>query len=316
MIDFSKKISTGKIEKKIIPTEIYDNLDRRTETGLLRPSQEKILSDWYEHNQMKKNTIIKLHTGEGKTLIGLLLLLSKMHQNQGPAMYICPNIYLVQQTCLEAEKFGIPYCVIENSGIPDNFLSSQNILITHIQKVFNGNTIFGIKNRSVDVGAIILDDSHTCIDSIQSSFTIKITKEKKIYNEILSLFEEDLREQGEGTFLDIQNNEYSSFLPIPYWSWIDKSSELLELISKNSTEEYIKFVWPIIKDDIKKCQGYISGDRIEISPIYIPMEYFGSFHNAKHRVLMSATTQDDSFFVKGLGFSIEKPNPFTKKESS
>ena len=195
MIDFSKKISTGKIEKKIIPTEIYDNLDRRTETGLLRPSQEKILSDWYEHNQMRKNTIIKLHTGEGKTLIGLLLLLSKMHQNQGPAMYICPNIYLVQQTCLEAEKFGIPYCVIENSGIPDNFLSSQNILITHIQKVFNGNTIFGIKNRSVDVGAIILDDSHTCIDSIQSSFTIKITKEKKIYNEILSLFEEDLREQ-------------------------------------------------------------------------------------------------------------------------
>ena len=60
----------------------------------------------------------------------------------------------------EAEKFGIPYCVIENSGIPDNFLSSQNILITHIQKVFNGNTIFGIKNRSVDVGAIILDDSN------------------------------------------------------------------------------------------------------------------------------------------------------------
>jgi replicative superfamily II helicase len=315
MIDFSKKISHGKIEKRIVPEEIYENLDRKTETGPLRPSQKMILSKWYSEYQNKQNAIIKLHTGEGKTLIGLLLLLSKMNQGKGPSLYICPNIYLVDQTRSEAEKFGIPFCTFNGTDIPDEFLSSQRILITHVQKVFNGYSIFGLKNRSKNIGAIVMDDSHACIDSIQSSFTISISKEQQLYTDILSLFEDDLREQGEGTFFDIKNNEYNSFLPIPYWSWIDKSSELVEMISKYSNEDFIKFVWPLIKDDIKKCQGYISGNRIEVSPIYIPMEYFGTFFNAKHRVLMSATTQDDAFFIKGLGFSIDDvKNPLTNND--
>ena len=315
MINFSKKVTDTKFEKRIIPEDIYENLDRRTETGPLRPSQKKILSEWYNEYQDKHNVIIKLHTGEGKTLIGLLLLLSKINQGKGPSLYICPNIYLVEQTCLEAEKFGIPFCRVDGTNIPDEFLSSQKILITHIQKVFNGNTIFGLKNRSLNVGSLVIDDSHACIDSIQSSFTITIKKDEQLYKNILSLFEDDLKEQGEGTYLDISNNEYSSFLPIPYWSWIDKSSELVRMISKYSNDNYIKFVWPLIKDDLKKCQAFVSGDRIEISPIYIPMEYFGTFFNAKHRVLMSATTQDDSFFIKGLGFSIDDvKNPLTNKE--
>ena len=33
------------------------------------------------------------------------------------------------------------------------------------------------------------------------------------------------------------------------------------------------------------------------------VDVFGSFSKANHRILMSATTQDDSFFVKGLSFS-------------
>jgi len=315
MIDFSKKLSDGKIEKKVIPEEIYESLDRRTETGPLRLSQKMILLKWYSEYQNRKNTIIKLHTGEGKTLIGLLLLLSKMNQGKGPSLYICPNIYLVDQTCLEAEKFGIPFCTINDSDIPDEFLTSQKILITHVQKVFNGNSIFGLKNRSLNVGAIVMDDSHACIDSIQASFTISIKNSKPLYNDILSLFEDDLREQGEGTYFDIKNKEYNSFLPIPYWSWLDKSSELVKMISEHSNENYIKFVWSLVKDDIRKCQGFISGDRIEISPIYIPMEYFGTFFNAKHRVLMSATTQDDAFFIRGLGFSIDDvKNPLTNKD--
>ncbi|MCG8348428.1 MAG: DEAD/DEAH box helicase family protein, partial [Chloroflexales bacterium] len=232
MIDFSKKVASGKIEKKKDPLEIYENLDRRSETGPLRPSQIQILESWFKTYQNKKNTIIKLHTGEGKTLIGLLLLLSKMNQDKGPSMYLCPNKYLVEQTCLEAEKFGIPYCTMSGSDIPEEFLTSQKILVTHIQKVFNGLSVFGIKSKSIKVGSVILDDSHACIDSIRSSFTIKINKDEPLFSEIVSLFEDDLREQGEGTFLDIINNDYSSLLAIPYWSWIDKTSEIITLLSK------------------------------------------------------------------------------------
>lgn len=44
---------------------------------------------------------------------------------------------------------------------------------------------------------------------------------------------------------------------------------------------------------------------IEISPYKITIERFGSFDRAKQRIAMSATTQDDSFFIKGFNFSVD-----------
>ncbi len=50
-------------------------------------------------------------------------------------------------------------------------------------------------------------------------------------------------------------------------------------------------------------QLHFSGHGFELSPYHIPIERFGTFHQADQRILMSATTQDDSFFIKGLAFS-------------
>ena len=78
MVDFKKKLGKTQIDKKTDPLEIYNSLDRSSVTGPLRPAQSRILSDWYSERQDDKDLIIKLHTGEGKTLIGLLILLSKI----------------------------------------------------------------------------------------------------------------------------------------------------------------------------------------------------------------------------------------------
>ncbi len=112
MVDFTKKLKKKKIEKKIDPEEIYESLDRRSETGPLRPAQLNILKNWYKNKKDEKDLIIKLHTGAGKTLIGLLILQSKINSDEGPCMYVCPNIYLMEQVCDEATKFGINHCTI------------------------------------------------------------------------------------------------------------------------------------------------------------------------------------------------------------
>jgi len=157
MVDFKKRLAKKSIPKKVDPLEIYDSLDRRSETGPLRPSQEKILSEWYSSRKDEKNNIIKLHTGEGKTLIGLLLLHSKINSGEEPCLYVCPNKYLAKQVRQEAEKFGIPTCEIDSQNdLPSEFTLGKKILITHVQKVFNGLTIFGLDNQSVSVGTIIL----------------------------------------------------------------------------------------------------------------------------------------------------------------
>lgn len=74
MLDFNKLVSERKIVKPTNPIEIYKSLDRKSDTGDLRPIQERILTKWYTEKKDSNNQIIKLGTGAGKTLIGLLIL--------------------------------------------------------------------------------------------------------------------------------------------------------------------------------------------------------------------------------------------------
>lgn len=148
MVDFKRKLTLGKVSRKTEPQELYKTLDRKSVAGPLRPAQEYILNEWYQNHHDDKDLVIKLHTGEGKTLIGLLILQSMINSKEGPCLYVCPNIYLVTQVCEEAEKFGIPYCIIgDDKEIPDEFLSGEKILITHAHKIFNGKSVFGIDNH-------------------------------------------------------------------------------------------------------------------------------------------------------------------------
>jgi len=316
MVDFRKKLGNKSFDKKVNPINIYDSLDRRSDVGPLRPAQEHILEEWYENHKKDKDLIIKLNTGQGKTLIGLLILQSRLNNREGPCLYICPNKYLVDQTRKEAQKFGIKCCTFTSKDIPEEFLNSKAILITHVQKVFNGKTVFGLDNQSVETHSIILDDSHSCIESIQQAFTINIGREHKLYDKILRLFEEELKEQGQGTFLEVEDGEYGSILPVSYWAWDSKSEQVLKLLHDHKHEKEIMFTWPLIKDKIYNCQCFISGRQIEISTHFNPIHKFKVFENASQRILMSATTQNDSFFIKGLSLerkSIENPLTYLNK---
>lgn len=308
-IDFRTKMKKVGVEKKENPIEIYDDLDRTSAAGPLRNSQIEVLKEWFEYRKDDKDIVVKLHTGEGKTLIGLLILLSKLNMNKGPCLYICPNKYLVNQVCKEAMKFGIPICTIAaNNILPNEFLDGQRILVVHAQKVFNGKSIFGIANSFEKVGAIILDDAHACLDAIRDAFVVSIKRSENggIYSRILELFESEMVEQGAGSYWDIKNGgDYDTIMAIPYWSWIDKRDDVLAILAEHNEENFLLFTWDLIKDSLHKCQAFVSGSEIQIVPITSPIELFGSFHNADTRILMSATTQDDIFFVKTLDFSVE-----------
>ena len=325
MIDFKKKMNKNSIQKKINPIDIYNDLDRKSDTSSLRPTQEKILTQWFK--EKKRDTIIKLHTGEGKTLIGLLMLQSVLNENKGPCLYICPNKYLVSQVCNEAKKFGFSYCTFDDGDIPDDFESGKKIMITHAHKVFNGLSKFGINNKSIKVGAIVLDDSHACLDIIKEAVTITIYKNKEknedknkeknedknkeknedLYEDIISIFEEDLINQGEGSFIDItsDDDDYETIMAVPYWAWMNKKTEVLDLIKKQKSTTEIKLKWNLLRDIIKDCTCYITSKKIQIVPYFINKDIFSVFSKANRRILMSATTQDDSFLIKGLGFPIE-----------
>lgn len=310
MINFKKRLENSKAELKIDPIELYDTLDRASDKGPLRPSQFAILEEWYKNRSENKDNIIKLHTGQGKTLIGLLILQSRLNGGNGPCVYVCPNIYLVQQTCNQASQFGIQFCTIgKDKSLPQEFLNGEKILITHAQFIFNGKTKFGLKPKALTVDSIVLDDSHSCIETIDESFTVRISKSENLesYNEILSSLEGLLEDQGYAKLQEVKEGETNLVLSVPYWIWKNKYKDVTDILTQHKDEEdsRYKFAWNLVKDNIEDCYCYISGDRIEIKPYRNPIEKYGSFYNAKCRIFMSATTNNDSFFIKGLGLKKE-----------
>jgi len=307
MVDFKKKLGKKLIVKKIDPYEIYEGLDRASDKGPLRPAQVEILKLWYSTYKDERDVIVKLHTGQGKTLIGLLILQSRLNQDKGPAIYLCPNNNLVNQTCQQAESFGINFCVFSGRDIPDECVEGKSILITTVQKLFNGLTKFGLGTKSFKVSTFLLDDSHACIDSIKDACTINLNNETQSYWEILNLFGTELEKQGAGTYAEIRRKNYDSLLIVPYWDWQDKYKEVTGILAKYSDDKKdkklssLRFAWPLIKDSIKDCYCIISGEGLEITPYSMPLELFGTYAKAEHRIFMSATLSDDSFLVKGLG---------------
>lgn len=106
MIDFKKKLSKEIGKKYINPIDLYNELDRSSTTGPLRPTQEKVLKMWNDIHRGERDVIVKLHTGEGKTLIGLLMLQSKLNEGEGPCVYVCPNKFLADQVYYEAKSLA------------------------------------------------------------------------------------------------------------------------------------------------------------------------------------------------------------------
>ena len=139
MVDFKKKLGKTAKKKSVDPKEIYESLDRASDKGPLRPAQTAILNEWQKNHRSKKDVILKLHTGQGKTLIGLLILQAKLNEGLGPALYLCPNNFLIAQTEEQAAQFGVTTETIDGQ-LPDSFVNSNAILITSIQTLFNGLT--------------------------------------------------------------------------------------------------------------------------------------------------------------------------------
>lgn len=82
MVNLRERLAKKKLQKPINPIEIYASLDRKASKGELRNVQKIILEKWFTERKDDKDLIIKLSTGRGKTLIGLLILQSKINSGE------------------------------------------------------------------------------------------------------------------------------------------------------------------------------------------------------------------------------------------
>jgi replicative superfamily II helicase len=299
MVDFTKRLASKKVSKTTDPIALYETLDRASDKGPLRASQEAVLKEWGDKGRTRRDVIVKLHTGQGKTLVGLLMLQARLNEGSHPAVYLCPNNFLIEQTCDQARQFGFSVCKADPE-LPEAFQNGEQILVTSVQKLFNGLTKFGLDRRSMPVGTVLMDDAHACADAIRDACKIRLEATETAYQQLRALFDTELEQQGAGSYADICNGKLDAFSPVPYWAWRDRESDVARILSKASDHKSVKFAWPLLKNMLVHCQCVVSGAAIEIEPQVAPLQSFGSYWKAEHRVFMSATVTDDAFLIKGL----------------
>ena len=154
------------------PRDIFLTLDKLQEFSFLRDIQSDVLDAWYKQPD-DRDAVIKLNVGSGKTLVGLLILQSSLNAGVGPAVFVCPDNFLVEQVVKEAERLGIDVTTDANDY---SFRSGGKILVANIYKLFNGRSVFGVGSAGerIGIGSIVIDDAHACLQSIIEQFRVHL----------------------------------------------------------------------------------------------------------------------------------------------
>lgn len=323
LINFDKLKTNNQI-KQLQPRDIFMSLPVRTpDFEYPRDVQSQVWESWFQHRE-ESDLIIKMNTGSGKTIVGLLLLQSCLEENKGPAIYVVPDNYLIDQVTEDANKLGIKVtCDIENY----TFMQNQAILIINIHKLVNGMSCFGMRSRNnIKIGSIVIDDVHACIDTINQQCSMTIEKDNKnntdskscLYDEIIRVLCPALQQYRKDEFQKIiELQDPLKTLLVPFWVWQDKIDDIKSILNANYNEDQIKFNFPLICDCLEICNCVISSRMIEITSKFPPLHKIKEFFDAQRRIFMSATLADDTVFVSTMGMNSDSfPNIITPKAAN
>ncbi|MBZ0119829.1 MAG: DEAD/DEAH box helicase, partial [Sandaracinaceae bacterium] len=176
MVDFDKLRSRKSKPKAVDPLEIFRRLPKPPGINDLYTSQAQVLEAWHAARR-QRDVVVKLHTGGGKTLVGLLMAQSVQNETREPVLYLAPTVQLVNQTLEKAKAAGIPAVPYEKRRpLHDDFVNANAIMVATYKALFNGQSKFGRRGGGPPqtVGAIILDDAHAAFSVVRESFTLEV----------------------------------------------------------------------------------------------------------------------------------------------
>lgn len=304
MIDYDalkNKLNTSSQITK--PRELYLSMPNKDpKFSYPRDVQAAVWDQWFERKG-ENDLVLKLNTGGGKTLVGLIILLSSIKEGVFPGVYVAPNDVLVNQVKEEAKLLDI-----QTTSDPRDpqFLSGAAILVINTHTLINGRSKFGVdgdNKEPIKIGAIIFDDAHACLETIEQQFSIDVPRDKAfdVYEKLLNLFHPYLDEQNPSKTMEIRDYAPGRKMLLPFWAWHKHQAEVLKIFNENRSASWLEWNWPLVKESLKLCHCVVSSERIEITPHCVPIEKIPSVPAASRRIFMTATLADDAVLSTHFG---------------
>jgi len=300
-MDFNRLLDARGKGAPVEPRELWASLpDKASGYGYLRDVQGQVLSAWHARRG-EQDLVIKVNTGGGKTIDGLLVLQSYLNEGHGPALYVAPDKYLVEQVRDEARRLGIV-----TVGDPDNprYLAGDAIAVVNASKLVNGKTVFSANRPSrppVPIGSVVIDDAHAAIATTREQLSVSVPAEHPAYGEMLELFKADLEQQSPNELLDVRDGAHAALARVPFWAWRAKADRARELLHTHRATGPFEFAWPAVRQVLPCSRAVFTGSALTITPFCPPIRHITGFAEAQHRIYLTATLADDSVLVTDFG---------------
>jgi hypothetical protein len=297
-MDFGKLLEGPASDAPIEPRELYEALpDKKEGYGYLRLVQGEVLEAWHARRG-ERDLVVKVNTGGGKTIDGLVILQSLLNEGLGPALYVAPDKQLVKQVLDEAKRIGI-----QTVADPDDsaYTGCQAIAVVNAFKLVNGKTVFSTRRPSrppASIGSVVIDDAHAALATVRENLSIKLGRDHEAYAQLLMLFRSDLEKSSPTELLDINDQSYGALAQVPFWAWRLKLDRVRDVLHRHQGSDPLLYAWPAVREVLGLCRVVFTGKEVTITPPCPPIGHITEFADAKRRVYLTATLADDSVLVE------------------
>lgn len=240
----------------------------------LRPGQRQVLSAYAGDYLDTSDLAIETPTGEGKTLLALLIADLALDQGRSVA-YLTGTRQLAERAEEEAAKLGlytVRFASKDYGGAKlDDYHQAQAVGVMNYWVYFNSKPV----PKPADL--VIFDDAHLAEQPLSSLQTLRIPDKlgpaRVLYRTVCDLVVAHtdaypgLQAMRDGTARPGTPPELLSFSD---WAAIATAARDAVEASRYVGDKEIEYVWPKVRDHLGRCGVLIGPSGIEIRPYHPP----------------------------------------------
>lgn len=259
----------------------------------LRPGQKLVLEEYAATHQTTADLAIEMPTGEGKTLMALLIADWVLEQGLSVA-YLTGTRQLAERVEQEAELLGLD--IVRFSA--KNYGGAK--LDDYHQALKPGTMNYWVYFNSSPVpqpaDLVILDDAHLAEQPLSGLRTLRIPNKQgeahKLYESICDLV---LAHTGDAypALRAMREGEAAPGTPpelLSFSDWSEVADAVRDAITNSPySDDEIKYVWRTVQGNLTRCGVLIGPSAVEIRPYHPPTQLVPGYAQAKQRIYLSAT---------------------------
>jgi len=259
-----------------------------------RPAQAHVLDTYGREHISTPDVAIELPTGEGKTLIALLIGDWALDEGRSVA-YLTGTRQLAEQVEAQAHQLsGLVVHRFWGGNYPgaalDDYHQAQAIGVMNYWVYFNS------RPRVAPADLVIFDDAHIAEQPLSGLFTLRIPRydDVELYRALCDLVlahtdaYANLRAMRDGAAPPSIPPELLAFND---WATVLDAAEttIERSASVNPNDGKLRWVWPALRGHLDRCGVLIGPSAIEIRPYHPPTQTIPGYAQSKQRIYLSAT---------------------------